>query len=242
MKRDGAGATLSFASVDGVMLDGLCFCSQVYAMFNALSMQPDFQTRLRRRPTKFEKRLIEELVPLARYVQLNYTRGVNISLCWGSGSQTGEAIIRRSGLAVQWGERRAEGMLEVTQAAHKRDYLLRELLDTQGHSFAPDGISAEGKAHQGNRVVRSEAYAYSNNEAIVRQTVIVLDAIKAKAAKPYPDNVTLIVQVTLTCLLMPDEWNELVQGVRDNLPEHRFDEIWLLDASDRYYSRIPSLP
>ncbi|PTB19546.1 hypothetical protein C9I57_17860 [Trinickia symbiotica] len=234
--------TLSYASVDGVMLDGLCFCYRVYAMFNALSMQPDFQTRLRRRPTKFEKRLIEELVPIARYVQLNYTRGVNISLCWGSGSQLGEATIRRSGLAVQWGERRAEGMLEVTQAAHKRDYLLRELLDTQGHSFAPDGISVEGKAHQRNRIVTSEAYAYGSNEATVKQTAIVLDAIKAKAAKPYPDDATLIVQVTLTGVFMPDEWSELVRGVRDNLPEHRFDEIWLLDASDRYYSRIPSLP
>ncbi|CAK0115409.1 MULTISPECIES: hypothetical protein [Burkholderiaceae] len=133
-------------------------------------------------------------------------------------------------------------MLEVTQAAHKRDYLLRELLDTQGHSFAPDGISVEGKAHQGNRIVRSQAYAYGNNEATVKQIAIVLDAIKKKAAKPYPDNATLIVQVTLTGLFMPDEWTELVQGVRDSLPEHRFDEIWLLDAGDRYYSRIPSLP
>jgi hypothetical protein len=76
----------------------------------------------------------------------------------------------------------------------------------------------------------------------VKQTVIVLDSIRAKVAKPYPDNATLIVQVTLTGVFMHDEWTKLVQGVRDNLPEHRFDEIWLLDASDRYYSRIPSLP
>lgn len=239
--EDGMDDALSYASVDGIMLDGLGFCARVYGMFNALCARPDFQTRLRKRPTKFEKRLLEELVPLARYVQLTHTRGVNVSLCWSSGRQAGEAVVRRSGLSVEHGGYQREGMLEVTQAAHKNDHLLRELLDTQGHAFSPDGIRVQGKRSDGSRTVTSDAHSYGGDEAIVRQGAIVLHAVQAKIEKPYPDHTTLIVQVTLNSLYLPDEWDDLVQRVRDHLPEHSFEEIWLFDSSDRYYARIPAL-
>lgn len=66
----------------GRLLDGPNFCRKVYDLFNQTRAGPDGITRLRLRRTKQEKRLIEELIPIARYVQARYREGRRVKVRW----------------------------------------------------------------------------------------------------------------------------------------------------------------
>jgi hypothetical protein len=74
---------------DGKLLDGLEFCSKVYALFESIRHADDGPSRLRMRPSRLEKKLLEELLPICKYVQASYRLGRYISVCWVDGSQTG---------------------------------------------------------------------------------------------------------------------------------------------------------
>lgn len=50
---------LDLSAFDGRLLDGLNFCRKVYLLFEQIKAGPDGTTRLRMRPAKVEKRLIE---------------------------------------------------------------------------------------------------------------------------------------------------------------------------------------
>jgi hypothetical protein len=78
---------LNLSTFDGRLLDGLNFCRKVYALFEQTKAGADGIAKLRLRPTKIEKRLIEELIPLSRYVQARYREGRKMKVRWSSGSQ-----------------------------------------------------------------------------------------------------------------------------------------------------------
>jgi hypothetical protein len=67
---------------------------------------------------------------------------------------------------------------------------------------------------------------------------IVLDQIAKKEAKPYPQNTTLIVQCTLSLPYMPEDWDDLIGHVRQELPASQFREVYLYDPTGRYSYRI----
>src|ERR1035438_8193757 len=92
---------LDLSTFDGQLLDGFDFCRKVYELFDQVSGGPDGITRLRLRPAKIEKRLIEELLPLATYVQARYRVGRRIKVRWFSGSQPYDAILWSSGSFVE---------------------------------------------------------------------------------------------------------------------------------------------
>jgi hypothetical protein len=98
-----ARGRLSLSTFDGRLLDGLKFCKSAYDMFNQVRSGPDGISRLRMRPTKEEKRLTEELIPIARYVQTRYTVGRQIKVRWRSGSQPYDAVLLSSGSYVENG-------------------------------------------------------------------------------------------------------------------------------------------
>jgi hypothetical protein len=60
---------LNLSTFDDKLLDGLDFCRKVYDFFDQTQGSPDGVAKLRLRPTKNEKRLVEELIPIAHYVQ-----------------------------------------------------------------------------------------------------------------------------------------------------------------------------
>src|ERR1700688_1572901 len=92
---------LDLSTFDGQLLDGLEFCHKVCDLFDQLRDEPDGIAKLRLRPTKNEKRLIEELIPIARYVQVRYREGRRIKVRWFSGSQPYDAILWSSGALVE---------------------------------------------------------------------------------------------------------------------------------------------
>jgi hypothetical protein len=54
-------------------------------------------TKLRLWTSKSEKRLIEELIPIARFVQARYREGRRIKVRWFSGSQPFDAVLWSAG-------------------------------------------------------------------------------------------------------------------------------------------------
>ncbi|MFM0603653.1 hypothetical protein PQR05_03875 [Paraburkholderia sediminicola] len=228
----------SYSDVDGVWLDGLQFCARVYAMFEALRRQPDATTRFRMRPSQFEKKLLEELLPICRYIQTHYRTGRYISLRWLSGSQPFDTEVVQRGAYVEHYNLASNGYLEVTSAVHANDYLLRERLETQGFVYGVGGLKATGTKRSGNREITSEVVVHSNWDFVHTMSGIVLDRIQSKIAAGYPEHTTLVVQCTLNSLYLPDDWEKLVQAVHSGLPDHGFDEIWLCDDRELFYSSL----
>ena len=84
----------SLSELDGVLFDGLQFCSKVYILFEQVRQAEDGPSRLRLRATGVEKKLIEELLPICKYVQAKYRAGRYISVRWINGSQQFDAEVR----------------------------------------------------------------------------------------------------------------------------------------------------
>ena len=83
--------------------------------------------------------MLEELLPIAKYVQANYRPGRYISVRWMDGSQPFDAQIEQRGAYVSENHYPSVGHLEVTCAMHPNEYLSRELLDTKGSAFGLEG-------------------------------------------------------------------------------------------------------
>jgi hypothetical protein len=73
----------TLSTFDGRLLDGLNFCRKAYQFFDQVRATPDGGSRIRLRPTKTEKRVLEELIPIACYVQRRYRVG-GVLNCVGS--------------------------------------------------------------------------------------------------------------------------------------------------------------
>ena len=132
---------LDLSTLDGRLLDGLNFCRKVYELFAQTRAGADGIANLRLRPTKLEKRLIEELIPIARYVQARYREGRRVKVRWLNGSQPYDAMLLCSGAFVDEGITPRRILVEVTTCVHPNEYLARQLLNEKGFSFGVKGIS-----------------------------------------------------------------------------------------------------
>jgi hypothetical protein len=222
------------------LIDGLEFCRMVYSRFEEVASQPHGSQVLRnlQRP---EKKLLEELFPISRYIQTFYGPGQYISVRWVDGGQSFDAKVVTTGAMVDHGAWPSEGTLEVTQAVHENDHLMRELLNTEGGGFGLDGLKLiKGKG--GVRAVESEPTCYSNQSYIDSMCTIVLNAIAPKIAKlekgDYPADTTLIVNCTLMTVFLPSEWEKLVDMVRGKLPSNGFVRIFATANSGGYFATL----
>jgi len=216
---------------NGKLLDGLEFCSKVYALFESIRNADDGPSRLRMRPSPIgiEKKLLEELLPICRYVQTNYRIGRYISIRWINGTQTYDAEISQRGTYVSDNYYPADGYLEVTCTMHPKKYLKRELLETKGGCFGLEGIS-----RLNNGGIESIPVGYTNKEFVHSYSKIVLEQIAKKAKILYPQYTTLVIQCTLNTAYMPDEWDMLITLVKDAMPETSFQEIYLYNEVGQY--------
>lgn len=214
------------AVFDGQLLDGLEFCAKVYALFEDIRSQPDGVERLRLRPSLTEKRLLEELLPICRYVQTYYRLGRYISVRWVNGSQSYDAELHQQGWYVVQGYFPPVAFLEATCAMHENEHWIRKLLNVGKAAHAPEGIEKlRGKPVQSNPVV------FSNNEHVLGFAPLVVQQVRKKSAIPYPENTSLVVQCHLNTLYTPDEWQLLVSTVEVELQSSRFREVLLFDGT-----------
>jgi len=128
------------AEFDGVLIDGLEFCTKVYALFEYVRTEPDGIERIRARASIVEKRLLEELLPICRYVQTYYRLGRYISVRWVNGSQSYDAELHQRGEYITQGYYSPVAYLEATCAMNENEHWIRTLMNEGRPVFAPEGI------------------------------------------------------------------------------------------------------
>ena len=215
-------------SVDDRFLDGLVFCGLVYEIFEKLRGDPEGVSDLRMRRGKCKK-LVEELLPLCKYIQAKYRPGRYISVRWKDGNQGYDAELRLSGEYVFQGVNPVNLFVEVTCVVHPNDYLAREHLDGFGGVFGLDGLGRT-KDHG----VTTIPTVHVGDDFIHSYVELVLAELTKKAAKVYPEQTALVVQCSLNRLYLPDEWDQLVSNVRRKVTLHSFSEIFLYDPVCEY--------
>src|SRR5713101_3938648 len=217
-------APIDLSTLDGELLDGLDFCREVYDLFDRIYQAPDGVTRLRKRQGT-EKKLVEELIPIARYVQARYREGRRLKVRWLSGSQPYDAVLWSRGGIVTHRCAPRRVLLEVTSSMHENEYLARQLLMTKGGSFGVKGISRDKKTGE----VKSEPHVHSNSEIESDLATQVLARIAEKAAKNYPWNTILIIQCFCNTLTLLSEWEDALKRVAEARPYIPFREVFLIE-------------
>jgi len=231
---------ISLSQLDGIRLEGLEFCRRTYALFEAIRAQPDGKSRLRMMPTDLEKKLLEELMPIAKYVQDHHRPGRYFEVKWHAGDQQFDAEVFQAGDYVQHSYYPAESFIEVTCASHPNDYLMRERLDTEGSAFGYEGLSRvkTGRDKSVDSVPTSSSIA-----ATIGQFVDILaGAIEKKRAKTYPGRTVLIVRCTLNTGYLPSEWEQLARAVAGRVEVEPFAEIYFYDATNYFSCQLYPRP
>jgi hypothetical protein len=149
------------------------------------------------RPSKEEKRLIEELIPIARYIQAKYTVSRHIKVRWQSGSQPYDAVLLSSGPLVDHRLAPRRVCLEVTRAVHANEHLLRELVNQGTPSFGVKGVVRDKKT----RKVISRPHVRHEDEIATYLSDQIVERLKSKAAKPYPPNTVLVIECVPNSIL-----------------------------------------
>jgi hypothetical protein len=235
-----APSKLDLSTFDDRLLDGLDFCKQVYDLFDQIRNGPDGIERLRLRPTKIEKKLIEELIPIARYVQARYREGRRLKVRWLSGSQRYDAVLWSSGGYVEHGIAPRKLLLEVTMSVHASDHLARRLLHERGGSFGVKGIAQDKKTG----AITSTPYVHTNDELATDLAAQIINRLTGKAAKNYPFGTALIIQCVADMLILEPEWNDALDRVVKAQQHHAFREVFVFESvgllSTTLYGRRPS--
>jgi hypothetical protein len=213
---------VDLSAIDDRLLDGLDFCNRVYDLFDQIRQQPDGKKRLRLRPSRTDKRLVEELLPLARCIQVRYREGRRINIRWLSGSQQYDAVLWSRGSCVDVGGTPRKVFVEVTQSVHPNDRFRRERLDQRGGSFSVKGLHRDGKD------IISKPLVFSGGENAKDLAEQIRERLREKADKPYPPSTVLIINCTTNCLILEDEWKAAVDQVTSDGPI-AFREVFLLD-------------
>jgi hypothetical protein len=217
---------LDLSTFDGQLLDGLDFCKDVYDLFDQVKAGVDGTRRLRLRPTKLEKRLVEELIPIARYVQARYREGRRIKVRWFSGSQPFDAVLWSFGELVKQKMARRKVVVEVTTSVHPNDHLRRKLLDERGGCFSVKGIMRDKKTG----TVISNPQVHNGHEIAIDLADQILDRLRSKGAKKYPAETVLIINCVANGLTLPSEWNDAIERVNQAKIAFTFREVFLIEA------------
>jgi hypothetical protein len=216
---------LDLSTFDGRLLDGLIFCRKVYALFDQIKNGPDGVERLRMLKTKIDKRLSEELIPFAHYIQARYREGYRLKVRWFAGSQSYDGTILGSGLLVEHGQKPKKLIAEITNSMHPNDYLVREKINEGGACFGPKGISRDKRTGE----IISEPYVNKDGELVFDLADQIMDCLKNKSAKRYPPETVLIINCIANTLIDEPEWRDAIERVKRAQLHSSFREVVLID-------------
>ena len=223
----------SLSAIDGQLLDGLDFCRTVYDLFDEVKRGPDGTRRLRLRQSQADKRLVEELLPLAVYIQTRYRAGTRISVRWESGSQPYDAILCFNGSSVVHDGAPRKLYAEVTTSVHPRDYLVRERVHLKGGSFGPRGT------YRGGKDIVSNPCVYNGFEILRDFAAQILRRLDDKARKSYPAETVLVIScIPPHGLVLENEWETVIKELRIANPNIPFREVFLVDRSMSYTATL----
>ncbi len=219
---------------DNQLINGLDFCKMAYTLFESIRKSPNGIEMLRLRKGKLEKKLLEELLPIAQYVQSKYNHGRQIKVRWKDGSQNYDAHIFSSGAVVEKHFMPKSNAIEVTTAVHENDHIFRNLINKRGYAFSVKGIRKVPKTQK----YSSTPHVYTNDEAIKDLALKIFSSIMAKNEKSYPRKTTLIIQCFLDTLFTEDEWDATILTVKNDLTKHKFYEIFIFDSNNHYSATL----
>jgi hypothetical protein len=217
---------LGLATFDGRLLDGLNFCRRVYAFFDQIKSDPRGIEKLRLLKTKEEKRLVEELIPIAQYVQAHYNMGHRLKVRWLSGSQRYDADLVCSGLRVEKGLLPKKSFLEVTTAVHPNEHLVRELVNAGEVSFGVKGIRRDKKTKK----IISETHIHHEGELTCDLVDQILKRLQDKGSKGYPSETVLVINCVTNTLIHESEWQAAIKQVRKASLHGVFREVFLVEG------------
>ena len=219
---------LDLSTFGGKLLDGLDFCREVYDFFDQVKRSTHGVARLRLRPRLGpEKKLVEELIPISRYIQARYREGRRIRVRWFGGSQPYDAILFSSGELVKHRMAPRRALIEVTTTVHPNEHLARKLLQDRGGSFGVKGISQDKKTG----VIVSRPHVFTSDENITDLAAQIIERIRNKSAKPYPPETVLVVNCVPNLLIYEDEWNEAIERVKESEAHRDFREVYVVEAN-----------
>lgn len=216
------------------LMDGLEFCQKTYGLFEKVRCGPNGVERLRLRKAKTDKKLIEELIPVARYIQMKYGHGRKIKVKWVDGNQNYDAYLLSSGYLVEKRLVPKRQYLEVTTAVHSNDHLARLHLNTEGFVFGVRGIGIDSKT---KRIV-SKPHVYTNWEVQDEFAELIKKRIEKKANIKYPKHTSLVIQCMLDMPFIDYEWERMVEEVRKAKIGHTFREIILFESNLNHFTTL----
>ena len=217
------GKPLDLSSLDDKLFDGLKFCLKVYDLFDQVRAEPDGLGKVRLLNSKREKRLLEEMLPIARYIQERYRAGNRLKVRWLSGSQPYDAIIWTPLSMARHTSIPRKIFVEVTTSRHENTHLSRKQLHETGGSFGAKGI----RINKTTRVPDSSPYVYSGPEHISDLACQIISRISDKAKKSYPPSTLLIINCETDTVILEDEWNEAIKQVKTTGVYKVFREVFL---------------
>ncbi len=184
---------------------------------------------------KTEKRLVEELIPIARYIQYRYHEAYRLKVRWNAGSQRHDAVLLASGEWVNHGLAAKRLAVEVTMSVHQNEHLVRENVDKGGASFGPENTKRDKKTGK----IASDARAGDGWVSMQKLAERVTEQIRAKSAKGYGSDTVLIVGVVPNLLTFQGEWNEVVRQIVESDVHKAFKEVFMLDRSGSFCTTLP---
>ena len=210
--------------LDGKTIDGLTFCKRAYEIFEEIRGSAGGISRIRTLSSRPVKRLMEEVLPICKYIQFSYRTGRYLSVCWMDGSQPFDAKIFQRGSLVEQGYFRTEMTVEVTTVRHPNEHLLRERMDKEGFAFGLAGLS-----RLDSRKIESLPVVLSSNQFVEDFALLLIGGIRKKTEANYPEHSILIVGCCMDTLYSPEDWKALESLVRAENIDHGFAEIFIYD-------------
>jgi len=215
--------------LDGQELDGLVFCGKAYDVFDEIRASPDGIRELRLLTSDRAKKVIEEILPLATYVQARYRVGVRLYVRWRGGNQPFDAEVRWEGDGVKHLGIPERGHIEITTAVAANEHLAREHLHNEGGSFSAAGTTRDRKT--GRTVSVPTVFSNSWHGDLVR---LIEATIAKKAQKSYPANTSLIVLWRPgVSVILDEDWEPIVAALVAALrpTECQFREVVLVEEN-----------
>jgi hypothetical protein len=216
------------------LLDGLVFCGKAYRLFGKIKASTGGIQKLRLRQEHTVKRLIEEVIPVARYVQMRYSHGRRINVKWIDGKQQYDAYLLSSGPQVENGIFPRRQFLEITTAVQHNDHLVRFHINDTGYAFSAKGTTR----HKTTKEIVSTPYVYKNYEAEDDFVRIIVCRINDKSNIKYQKNTVLVIQCMFGGVVYESEWNYIVDQVKKHVGTYKFDEIFLFDSNINYFATL----
>jgi hypothetical protein len=231
-------SVVGLEAIDGVLLDGLDFCKLAYDALELIQQESVGTSELRLLKSPRAKKLLEEVLPIAAFLQVRYGPGVRIRVRWRGGNQRYDARLLYSGAKVEASDVARIQHLEITTAVHANDHLAREHLHREGGSFGAHGTTRDPVTR------RTISRPASRRHEDVEREIVALarKCIESKNRLPYPRNTTLVVRCVATTVVMPDEWDRAVAWLREAPHPARFDEVILVESFGNRVTSVSRKP